>query len=577
MCIIDRKTYLHSDGRRETVETTTPCDRASGRNLCRHVVRREARGAQLVEVAPSTGRTPTSRVSVNDSSGIRTREYRPERNRSSGSSSVRRSRTMSERSSISTPSSVSSPSYSEPKTAGPMPPPLTETMSSPLERRRQPYPPIPPPGPIITEDGTAQYSWPPSLSGERAAEMERPSTSAGERTLPRQDSSFSSTKAEIGDTEPGPSKAPLKPSIKVRTDIRSSTSSSTPSVESPGLSNLPGVGRHSRKDSGKDVPQRQSSTRQVRYPSDSDRERRKKREGKRPETPRRSGTQDDRLRRDAEDRRRRDEDRSSRDEADRRRREEDDRQAAIERSRIAGSDRRQSARDELAREAARARLRDITDPPRSEPIQREASRERHRQASYAALEGEGYEQEEEYDPTQPYIDAEYEQMARERAAAARRRESFNDMPPPPQYFPDQLRREAEVRPPRHQTRPMERPPIRPRGYSYNTSPISARTPLPASPQSIRSPISARAPPMVHQYPSARHSGTIPQRGAEVLANLQARGPRGSGGPPAGLNDAFANMNVGASEQEDVEPSGDDYYYQQGQQGRSGRRGDGFWP
>ena len=560
MCIIDRKIYLHSDGRRETVETTTRCDRASGRNLCRHVVRREARGAQLVEITPSTDRTPAGGVTVADGRGVRTREYRPESNRSSGSSSVRRSRTMSERSSLSTPSSASSPSYPEPKTAGPMPPPLTETLPSPLERRRQPYPPIPPPGMIIAPDGTAQYSRPPSLSMERATEVERPSSSAGERTLPRQNSSFSSTKAEIDGTESGPSKLPRKPSIKVKTDIRSSTSSSTPSIESPGLSNLPGVGGHHRKDSAKDVPQRQSS-RHVRYPSESDRERRKAREGKRPETPRRRGTEDDRLRKDAEARRRREEDRSSRDEERRRREQEDDRQARIERDRLAESDHRQSARDELAREAARARLRDITDPPRSDSIPREASRERHRLATFAALEGQSrQEEEEDYDPAQPYIDADEEQMARERAAAARRRESATEMPPPPpQFMNDQLRREAELR--TSPRRPVERPVVRSRGYSYNTSPTSARSPLSPRPQ-----------PVVHQYqyPSARHSGTIPQRGAEVLAREQARGSRGSGG--GGLNDAFANMNVGTEgEGED----GEGYYYPPGQEG--GGRRKGFWP
>jgi hypothetical protein len=167
-------------------------------------------------------------------------------------------------------------------------------------------------------------------------------------------------------------------------------------------------------------------------------------------------------------------------------------------------------------------------------------------------------------------------MARERSAAARRRESANDMPPPPPYISDQLRREAEIRTsPRYQTRPVERPVVRPRGYSYNTSPVSARTP--ASPISARSPVSARTQPVVHQYPSARHSGTIPQRGADVLAREQARGSQGSGGGTAGgLNDTFANMNVDNSGQEEAEPSGGEYYYDQAQQG-SGRRRKGFWP
>jgi hypothetical protein len=124
-----------------------------------------------------------------------------------------------------------------------------------------------------------------------------------------------------------------------------------------------------------------------------------------------------------------------------------------------------------------------------------------------------------------------------------RRESPNDIPP---YVNDQLRRDAEAQAFYHRQRAdRDRPATRPRINSYNTSPASARSPL-----------SARDQPVVHQYPSARHSGTIPQRGADVIARAQARGPTGSGN----MNDAFANMDLG--DDEELEPSGGQYYSDQ---------------
>jgi hypothetical protein len=173
--------------------------------------------------------------------------------------------------------------------------------------------------------------------------------------------------------------------------------------------------------------------------------------------------------------------------------------------------------------------------------------------------------EEEYDSIQPYLDAEDAQMERERRAARLRRESANEVPPPypndrfrrespddvpMAYFNDQMRRDAEARA-RYQAKLAERDrqATRPQGRRYNTSPVSSR-----------SPVSARAQPLVHQYQSARHSGTIPQRGADVIARAQARGPRGSGN----MNDAFANLDIG---DEEAEPSGGQYSYDQGRKRR----------
>ena len=561
MCIIDRKTYLHSDGRRDTFEKVTRCKRAVGSSLCKNVVRREAQGAQYVETRPSHDRTPSDGVIITEGRDGRKRVYRDLSNRSSNSSSIRRSNTFSERSSMTTPSSTSSPLFPEPKTAGPTPSPSPfGDLPPPLERSRQPYPPFPPPGPEVTigPDGTAQYSRPPSLYMDRAVEIERPSTSAGERTLPRQNSSFDSTKAQVDDSEePLPPKTKRKSSMKIKTDVRPSRSSSSPSVESPGLSNLPGIS-HLRKDSGKHVPQPESS-KQARDRSDSDRNGRKgKGKAAKDEKPRRRATDDDKLKKDAEAMRRSEEDRR-RSEEDRRRKEaEEERQARIERGRLAESDRRQSARH---LEAEAARLRESFKNPARDDVPSDSSRERQRQATLSALERDA--DPEEYDPIHPYLDAEEAQMERERAAAHFRRESANAMPPPPpsypddryrreppndmstSYFNDQARRDAEARAAYQRRAERDRQPTRPRINTYNTSPASTRSPLSFSP---------RAQPVVHQYPSARHSGTIPQRGADVIAREQARGSRDSGN----MTDAFGNLNVG--DDEEPQPSEGRYYY-----------------
>ena len=252
-------------------------------------------------------------------------------------------------------------------------------------------------------------------------------------------------------------------------------------------------------------------------------------DGRKYEKPRRRATNDDRLKKDAEARRRKDE-------ADHRRREEEERQARIERGRLAESDRRQSAR-KLEYEAAR--LRDSFRTQARNDILSDSSRERQRQATLSALERDP--DEEEYDLIQPYLDEEEAQMEREREhAAARlrrndetpfpypkdrfRRESLNDLPI--ECVNDQLRRDAEARA-RYQAR------------------------LAADRTATRPQL-----PVVHQYPSARHSGTIPQRGADIIARAQARGPKGLGN----LNDSFANLNV--SNDEAPETSGGQYYEDQ---------------
>lgn len=417
MCIIERKTYIYPDERR-VVETTKPCPRAVGSRICNHVQRRSVEAIRVVETTPTRDNDDTSSdgVIVTEGRDGRQRVYRDLSKRSSNNSSVRHSRTMSDRSPVSPPSSTSSPAYVEVKPPpAPTPPPAAQGFPA-LERTRAPYgPPTSPPDPkrIITSDGTAIYDRPPSLELPRASDNERPTTADRERR-----SSVSSTTAEIDETdEPGPSRPPLRrPNISIDTTLRPSTSSSSPSVESPGLSNLPRLS-NLRRDSGKDVPKRDSRTKPERRRTYSDRR-----------------------------------DRSSRIEQDRRLQEETDRLVRIERERLAAAERRRSTQD---------------------PLADEASRERHRQEAAAALEGQHNREEDEIELNR---NADLNQMARERAASsARRRESDQAQ----RYVDDQLRRDADARA-RYQSGSDRGSPLPRRltgeNISYTVSPLSARSP-----------------------------------------------------------------------------------------------------
>lgn len=466
MCVIERKTYESPDGQRRIVETSIPCPRAVGSQLCKHVRRRSFDRVQVSETRPSSTTTtninPSDGYIVTEGTGGRQRVYRDLSKRSSNSSSVRRSTTMSDRSSVTTPSSTSSPSpYVEVKPEAPSPPPAAPGFAF-VERVRAPYPPPPDPSRIITPDGTAIYGRPPSLELPRATNNERPFPPRKES-----DSSVSSTRAEVDElVQPSSSKTRRRPSIKIDTTARPSTSSSSAYASSPGLSDLPGVSRL-RSDSAKHMSN-SSSRKAGRSRADSSRQ--------------------------------------ARSEQERRRQEEDDHQARLERERLAGTDRRQSTREALLREA---------------------SRERHRQDAAAALEG----QQRLDDPVQRRRDAEYAQMARERAATAARERGSHEAQrysddqasryaddqarryvdeEARRYADDQLRRDAELRA-RYQE--AQRSPLSARrrmtgeeyGYGHTTRPISARSPSYTV--------------AVHQYPSAR---TISERGEEVIAREQAR-------------------------------------------------------
>ncbi|KAK3701901.1 hypothetical protein LTR37_015212 [Vermiconidia calcicola] len=446
MCVIETKTYSYSDGHKRTFETIRRCHRAVGSRLCNQIDRRNTQQVQIVEARPTTAEAPSAEgVIVTEGRDGRQRVYRDLSKRSSNSSSVRRSNAPSERSSISPPSSASSPAYVEVKPSASTSPPATPGFPF-MERTRAPYgPPTSPPEPtrIVTAEGTAIYERPPSLELPRAPMNERPPNSRG-----RSSSSDSSMKAEVDDKdELAPSRRRRRPSISVDTTFQPSASSS-PSVESPGLSSLPRVGSL-RRDS-----------RRASYRADA--------------------RKDDRARADSV--------RDSRSEQDRRLIQEEERQARLERDRLAESDRRQSAREELAQAA---------------------SRERHRRAAAEALEGQQQRPREDSDSYQAQRDAEFAQMARERAAAAARRRDSTE-----RYAEDQLRRDPDARAYYETARISARPPSRRLTGEYVPSPLSARSSLTYPPP---------PPPVVHQYPSARRRGSsIRERGEEVIAREQAR-------------------------------------------------------
>lgn len=482
MCVIERKTYFHDDGRQETIEKTRPCHRAVGKHLCRHVERRSFEVARVVETKPSSSSTTPPRNDrdgyiVTEGSRGQQRLYRDLSKRSSNSSSVRRSTTMSDRTTpVSTPSSASSPSYVEVKPEAPSPPPAAPGFPF-TERTRTPYSSSRP-LPSFTKDGTAIYDRPPSLDQPRAFDNERPSSRQLEK-----ESSFSSTTAEVDDAdEPTMPSRRHRPSVSFDSTARPATSSSTASgsVSSPGISQLKSA---LRRDSGRDVD-RKSSPRKHR--SDSDRQRRK---------------------------------------AD-----EDDRQARLERDRLAESDRRQSAREQLARNASRER------------------RDRHRREAAEALEGvrthTPTSDRDRDDPIQRGRDAERAEMERERERAAQLRRGD-------EYHDDQLRRDAEARAQYNIQQPLpSRAQLAPRPSSSSSSKPNT---------SPRNPItSARAfntttamQPRIHQAvapapaPVRRESRsegqTIAERGADVIARERARAAGRE------LNDVLGDERVGEAE------------------------------
>lgn len=250
MCLIERKTYIHSD-REETVETTRLCNRAVGQSPCNRIERKNLGSINVVKAKPPKPSSPSNRRILTDSSYGRRRSGVDISNRSSNSS-FRPSTIMTEPSPqlspASPPSTASSPSIVEIKPKAPTPPTAGAGLP-PLERLRSPYPPTLPSGPPLVSptsppdpkrkvgpDGTAIYERPPSLEIPRVYNNERQRPSAPAREAPT-----SSMKAQADDTDEDiSSRRRGKRPSNIDTSRRP-TSSDSPSLESPGLSNLPGI------------------------------------------------------------------------------------------------------------------------------------------------------------------------------------------------------------------------------------------------------------------------------------------------------------------------------------------------
>ena len=291
MCIVERRTYQHSDGRREILERTRPCRRAVGSSLCRDVEVRNVEEANLIDRRP-VDRVEDDALLVTEGFNGRRNVYREVDPRSGGRRSVRRSNTVNSPSPLASSSGRSSASYVERRPEAPSPP-AAATFTPPLDPLR-----AEPSGRTVRIDGTAVYDRPPSLGFPRALENERRARFA--EAEPTRRSSISSLTAEVDEVEP-PVTRRRRPSISINTN-RASPASSSPGTSSPGLSTLPKFG-DLRHDSA--LP---------RYRSRQD----------------------------------------STEERQRRRRAEDDRQAQLERDRVSETDRLQETREQASRERHRA-------------------------------------------------------------------------------------------------------------------------------------------------------------------------------------------------------------------------------
>ncbi|KAK4548259.1 hypothetical protein LTR36_010129 [Oleoguttula mirabilis] len=305
MCVVERKTYVHADGHRETIESTHGCHGATGSGLCDRIEYRSSEEARIVERRPNLERRGADNYLITEGRDGRERVYRDVTRRSSNrtSNTIRRSNTTGNRASRENTSPASSPSaYSsvEVRPLAPSPPPTTPAFPI-LERERRPRYGTNQPQRIVAADGTAVYERPPSLNLPRARENERHARFAEPEVERRSPISA----AEID--EPFVLEPPRRrPSIIVERSARIPRSS-MPSASSPGLSQLPKLS-HARNDSARDIPKDRS------------------------QDPRR--------------------------ESSHRQQAEDDRQAQIERDRLAEPERRQQARrnaEDAAREASRER------------------------------------------------------------------------------------------------------------------------------------------------------------------------------------------------------------------------------
>ena len=133
MCLIERKTYIHSD-RKETVETTRLCNRAVGSSPCNRIERKNLGSINVVEAKPPKPSSPSSRRILTESSYGRRRSGVDISNRSSNSS-FRPSTIMTEPSPQLSPASPPSTASSGPSTPVPRTSPLPSVHSTPSSSR----------------------------------------------------------------------------------------------------------------------------------------------------------------------------------------------------------------------------------------------------------------------------------------------------------------------------------------------------------------------------------------------------------------------------------------------------------
>ncbi|KAK3116655.1 hypothetical protein LTR53_002702, partial [Teratosphaeriaceae sp. CCFEE 6253] len=197
MCVVERRTYQHPDGRRETVERIRPCHRAAGSKICDEVDVRDIEEANLIERRPNAERASRSALLFTEGFNGRRNVYREVDQQSGRRESVRRSSTLNTPSPLASSPSRSSAthvSYVERRPKAPSPP---AAASSPAAAESSATAPGNRPVRTIRADGTASYDRPPSLDFPRAQDNER-RTRFVEPDLVRR-SPVSSVKAEADD------------------------------------------------------------------------------------------------------------------------------------------------------------------------------------------------------------------------------------------------------------------------------------------------------------------------------------------------------------------------------------------
>lgn len=245
MCVIERRTYIHSDDRRDVVEKIRRCHHARGDHVCQYVDYKDVNVARVVETRPSSSRsTPPDGIITIGRDG-RTQRHSTLVRRTSKRSPPRGS-DQSPVDSVAGPSSPLKATYREIRPPAPSPPPVFQ--SYPSARRSGLVASAVPAysSRTIEPDSAAVYSRPPSLEAERAALIEG---------RPRRSSVSSTTATVDDDLEPPlirqPSYRSRRPSnvvVDVRRPTSSPLASPAGSPSSPGLSSLPRV-RSIRRDS----------------------------------------------------------------------------------------------------------------------------------------------------------------------------------------------------------------------------------------------------------------------------------------------------------------------------------------